>query len=244
MLQKLSAVPKGHIHPLSQTISQVNAIFHELGFTTVGGPEIEDTWHNFDALNVPPDHPARDMQDTFLIKNSEKILRTQTSAVQIRYMKKHTPPFRIIVPGETVFRNEATDMTHEAQFYQSEALVVDKGITLGHLKWTLEHVLSKLFEGAATVRLRPGYFPFVEPGVEADVRLTGEHVPEKLKDKWIEIVGSGMVHPEVLRAVNIDPEAWQGYAFAIGIDRATMLKHEIDDVRLSYTGDLRFVNQF
>ena len=240
----MNETPKGHIHPLSQTISQVNSIFHELGFTTVGGPEIEDEWHNFDALNVPPDHPARDMQDTFLLKNSDKILRTQTSAIQIRYMEENKPPFRIVVPGEKVFRNEATDMKHEAQFYQTEALVIDKGITLGHLKWTLEHALSKLFGSSVNIRLRPGYFPFVEPGVEIDVQLTGDNIPEKLKGNWIEIVGAGMVHPEVLRAVKIDPDEWQGYAFAIGIDRVAMLKYEIDDVRLSYTGDLRFVNQF
>lgn len=241
---------KGHIHPISSLIREANRIFLAMGFTFAEGPLLEDEWHNFDALNVPKDHPARDMQDTFFIKDEPgMVLRTHTSNVQIRYMEEQIkkgarPPYRVIVPGK-VFRNEATDMTHEAQFYQMEGLVVGEDITLAHLKGTLERFFKELFKGASVeVRFRPSYFPFVEPGVEVDMRLVGGHVPEKLRDKWIEMMGAGMVHPHVLQNAGVDPATYQGFAFGMGLDRLAMLRWSIDDVRLMHSADLRFVNQF
>lgn len=234
----------GHKHPLSHIITEVNAIFSELGFVFAEGPELEEIRYNFDLLNVPKDHPSRDMQDTFYIENKpEHVLRTHTSAVQVRYMENHQPPIRIIVPGK-VFRNEATDATHEAQFYQLEGLMVDKDVSLGHLKGTLEYFFSRFFGGKTEVRLRPSFFPFVEPGVEVDMRLTGDDAPEKLRGRWIEIMGAGMVHPNVLQSAGIDPTVYQAFAFGMGMDRLAMMKYGVDDVRLFYTGDLRVVNQF
>jgi phenylalanyl-tRNA synthetase alpha chain len=230
---------KGHIHPISQAISEINAIFSEMGFSFAEGPLIETEWYNFDALNVPRDHPARDAQDTFFVKGrDETVLRTHTSPVQIRYMESHEPPLRIIAPGR-VFRNEATDATHEAQFFQLEGLVVGEDITLAHLKGTLETFFSKFFGGERKVRFRPGYFPFVEPGVEVDML----HVSSR-GEKWLELMGAGMVHPNVLRAAKVDPETWQGFAFGVGIERLLAIKYEVEDVRLFHTGDLRFVHQF
>lgn len=221
-----------------------------MGFTFVEGPLLEDEWHNFDSLNVPKDHPARDMQDTFFIKNERgMVLRTHTSNVQIRYMeeqikKGNEPPYRIIVPGK-VFRNEATDMTHEAEFFQMEGLALGEDVTLAHLKGTLSRFFRELFKGAQVeVRFRPSFFPFVEPGVEVDMRLVGENVPEKLRDKWIEMMGAGMVHPQVLKNAGVDAEKYQGFAFGMGLDRLAMLRWEIDDIRLMHSADLRFVNQF
>ncbi len=238
---------RGHLHPITQTIREIYAVFCELGFEVALGPELEYEYYNFDALNIPADHPSRDMQDTFWIKeNPEKVslgehrelgrrlLTTQTSAVQIRYMETHKPPFRVFVPGK-VFRNEATDATHEAQFYQVEGLLVDKHVSLAQLVGTLEHALKKLFGEKSEMRFRPSYFPFVEPAIEGDL---------KWGDKWLEIVGAGLVHPNVLRAGALDPAEWQGFAFAFGIDRLVMLKHAIPDIRLLYGGDLRFINQF
>lgn len=241
-----SSNQSGHLHPLTQVIERIAAIFTSLGFAIADGPEIETEYYNFDALNIPADHPARDMQDTFVLRNSDKILRTQTSAIQIRYMEKHQPPFRIIVPGERVFRREATDVTHEAQFYQTEGLMVGKDVSLAHLKWTLLHVLQQLF-GEVKIRLRPSYFPFVEPAVEVDMSCV--HCKQNgcgvcKQSGWIEIMGAGMVHPIVLENCNIDPDAWRGFAFAIGIDRIVMLLYGIPDIRLLYNGDLRVVNQF
>ena len=254
-----------YIHPITGAIREIVSIFSEMGFSVAQGPEIEDEWHNFGALNVPEDHPARDMQDTFWLKPPAEgvrfarpaerssaglglpedglVMRTHTSPVQVRYMQEYEPPVRIIVPGK-VYRNESTDMTHEAQFYQVEGLAVDTDINLAHLKGTLEHFFEKFFGGDVDVRFRPSYFPFVEPGVEVDMRLTGEGVPEKLKDKWIEIMGAGMVHPHVLNSVGINPKKYQGFAFGVGVERLAMLKWGIDDVRLFHTGDLRFVHQF
>lgn len=230
---------KGHEHPISQAIAEMNSIFYEMGFSMADGPEIEDEWHNFDALNVPPDHPSRDMQDTFFIKGGEgKLLRTHTSPVQIRYMEKHNPPLRIIVPGRT-YRNEATDATHEAQFYQIEGLAIDTDITLGNLKWTLEIFLSKFFGKKVEMRFRPAYFPFVEPGVEVDIK----HVSSR-GEQWLELLGGGMVRPDVLISAGVNPNKYQGYAFGLGIERLLMIRHEIDDIRLFSSGDLRFVNQF
>lgn len=233
---------EGHMHPISQMIAEINSIFAELGFVFADGPERELISYNFDKLNFPSEHPARDMQDTFYIAGDrETVLRTHTSPVQVRYMESHEPPIRIIVPGK-VFRNEATDTTHEAQFFQLEGLVVDKDVSLAHLKGTLEFFFSRFFGGNVDVRLRPSFFPFVEPGVEVDMMLTGSE--SKLANRWIEIMGAGMVHPNVLTAANIDPDVYQGFAFGMGIDRLAVLKYGIDDIRTMYNGDLRFVTQF
>ncbi len=235
---------KGHIHPLSQIIRDMVRIFGELGFSYAEGPELESEYYNFDALNVPKDHPSRDMQDTFFIHDRPGyVLRTHTSPVQIRYMEKHGAPVRIIVPGK-VFRNEATDMTHEAQFYQIEGLMVGEGVSMAHLKGTLTYFFEQFFKGSVEIRFRPSFFPFTEPSVEVDMRLISPDAPERLRGKWIEMMGAGMVHPGVLKSGKIDPEKYSGFAFGMGIDRLALLYFGIDDVRLSYSGDLRFVNQF
>lgn len=238
-------IPTGHQHPITSMIAEINAIFAEIGFVFAEGPEAELEHYNFDKLNVPKDHPSRDMQDTFWFKGKDvsepMVLRTHTSPVQARYMEKHQPPIKIIVPGK-VFRNESTDATHEAQFYQLEGLCVDKGIHLGHLKGVLEYFFSKFFSGKTEVRFRPSFFPFVEPAVEVDMKLL--EGDSKLAGKWIEVMGAGMVHPNVLKGCNIDPTIYSGYAFGMGIDRLGVMKYGIEDVRDNYTGDLRFVNQF
>ena len=235
---------RGHLHPLSSMIAEINSIFSEIGFVFAEGPELEYVVYNFDKLNVPKDHPSRDMQDTFYIEGfDDRVMRTHTSPVQARFMESHTPPIRVIVPGK-VFRNEATDATHEAQFYQLEGLMIDKDVSLGHLKGTLEFFFARFFGGQVEVRLRPSFFPFVEPGLEVDMRLTGDSAPVKLRDRWIEIMGAGMVHPNVIREAGIDPAVYQGFAFGMGIDRLAVMKYGIDDVRLLYTGDLRVVSQF
>ncbi|MEN9920570.1 MAG: hypothetical protein RL538_463 [Candidatus Parcubacteria bacterium] len=238
-------VEKGHQHPITQMITEINNIFAEIGFVFAEGPEAETEVYNFDKLNVAKDHPSRDMQDTFWFKNKDvsepMVLRTHTSPVQARFMETHEPPIRMIVPGK-VFRNEATDATHEAQFYQLEGMYIDKGVHLGHLKGTLEHFFSRFFSGRTEVRFRPSFFPFVEPGVEVDMKLLdGE---SKLVGKWIEVMGAGMIHPNVLRNCGIDPEVYSGFAFGMGIDRLGIMRHGIEDVRDYYTGDLRFVTQF
>ena len=236
---------QGHRHPLSHMIAEINTIFSEIGFVFAEGPEAERERYNFDRLNVPKDHPSRDMQDTFWFKNSDvkepTVLRTHTSPVQARYMESHTPPIRVIVPGK-VFRNEATDATHEAQFYQLEGLYIDRGVHMGHLKGTIEYFFSKFFKGDVEVRFRPSFFPFVEPGVEVDMRLNSGN--SKLVGKWIEVMGAGMVHPNLLTWSNIDPTVYSGFAFGMGLDRLGFMKDEFDDVRSLYNGDLRFVNQF
>lgn len=246
--------PKGHSHLITQAIQEISDIFNSIGFSVVEGPEIETDHYNFEALNFPKDHPARDMQDTFFIKNDyisnkEKsqvssfkfqkdadklLLRTHTSPVQIRYMESHKPPMAIIVPGK-VFRNEATDATHEAQFFQFEGLYVDKNVSMAHLKGVLTHFFKKYFGEDAEIRFRPSFFPFVEPGVEVDM---------KWKGKWLEMMGAGLVHPNVLESAGVDPKKWQGFAFGGGIDRLLAVKYELDDIRHLYTGDLRFNNQF
>jgi phenylalanyl-tRNA synthetase alpha chain len=237
------------IHPMTAAINEIRTIFTEMGFTVGEGPELEEVKYNFDMLNFPPDHPARDMQDTFFVdKEKTLVLRTHTSNMQVRYMEEMTnagkkPPFRLVVPGK-VYRNEATDMTHEACFYQVEGLVVDTDTSLAHLKGTLAVFFEKFFGGTVEVRLRPSFFPFTEPSVEVDMRLTGEGAPEKLKDKWIEIMGAGMVHPNVLRASGVDPDVYRGFAFGGGIERLCMLKWGVDDVRYFHNGDMRLVSQF
>ncbi|MBP9711395.1 MAG: phenylalanine--tRNA ligase subunit alpha [Candidatus Pacebacteria bacterium] len=246
----MAETPRGHLHPISSLIREANAIFSKMGFTLAEGPLVETEWYNFDLLNVPKDHPARDMQDTFFIKDEPgMVMRTHTSNVQGRYMEEQIkkgiqPPYRVIVPGK-VFRNEATDMTHEAEFFQIEGLAVGKDVTLANLKGTLEQFFKELFKGASVeIRFRPSFFPFTEPSVEVDMRLVGSNVPEKLKDKWIEMMGAGMVHPNVLKNAGLDPAEYQGFAFGMGLDRLAMLRWGIDDVRLMHSADLRFINQF
>jgi len=245
-----TGVVRGHIHPISSLIREANRIFFDMGFTFASGPLVESEWYNFDALNVPKDHPARDMQDTFFMKGeSEMVLRTHTSPMQVRYMEAKMkdgilPPYRIIVPGK-VFRNEATDMTHEAEFFQIEGLAVGADISLANLKGTLDRFFRELFKGAnVETRFRPSFFPFTEPSVEVDMRLVGEKAPEKLRDRWIEMMGAGMVHPQVLKNAGVDPEKYRGFAFGMGLDRIVMMKYKIPDIRLFHSGDLRFLKQF
>jgi phenylalanyl-tRNA synthetase alpha chain len=232
-----------YVHPITDVIRTAVEVFTPLGFTVAQGPEIETEYYNFDALNVPKDHPAKDMQDTFWMPSGTDVLRTHTSNVQTRWMESHKPPIRIIVPGKC-YRNEATDMTHEAEFYQLEGLVVDEHVSLGNMSSVLEQFFGKLFGGAVEVRFRPSFFPFTEPSVEVDMRLSGNHVPEKLRDKWIEIMGAGMVHPNVLNNVGIDARRYKGFAFGGGLERLAMLKWSIDDIRHFESGDLRFLTQF
>jgi phenylalanyl-tRNA synthetase alpha chain len=247
--------PKGHIHPISQVIEDAVRIFAKMGFEIAQGPEIENEHYNFDALNIPKDHPARDMWDTFWLKpeSMKKLMRTHTSPVQIRFAESHEPPFRIIAPGKT-FRHEATDATHEAQFFQLEGLVIDKSISLAHLKGTLETFFKEFFEREVKVRLRPSYFPFVEPGVEVDMTCFKCGGSGKLPSKdgcnvckhtgWIEIMGAGLVHPVVMSNVGLHRDEWSGFAFGMGIDRLASLKYGVPDVRMFYTGDLRVIDQF
>lgn len=231
-------IPTGALHPLTLVTEEAVNILAKQGFSVALGPELEDEWHNFDALNVPKDHPARDMQDTFWVKDKPGfVMRTHTSPVQIRYMENHKPPFAIVVPGK-VFRNEATDATHEMQFYQLEGLVVGEGITVAHLKGTLLSFFRELFGEGTEIRLRPSFFPFVEPGFEVDVKIIKDG-----QDKWLEVCGAGMVHPNVLKNVKYDPEKVTGFAFGMGLDRLANVKYGITDVRLAYQGDLR-INQW
>ncbi len=226
---------KGHIHVINRITDDIVKVFKEMGFEVVLSNEIEDEYHNFDALNVPKDHPARDMQDTFwLATNPASLLRTQTSGTQIRYMESHKPPLKIVVPGK-VYRYEATDRTHEVQFHQIEGLVVGEGINLRHLKFALNSFIKKLYGDETEIRFRPGFFPFVEPGIEIDM---------KRKDgTWVEVLGAGMVHPNVLNNVGIDSKKYTGFAFGAGLDRLALIKYGIDDIRGLYNGDLRLVNQ-
>lgn len=235
-----NAGKKGHLHPISQVIQKVLRAFEPLGFEVAMGPELETEWYNFDALNIPKDHPARDMQDTFWTRDG-RVLRTHTSPVQVRYLEAHRDslPCRIIAPGK-VFRNEATDATHEAQFFQIEGLVVDKDVSLAHLKSTLTTMLRTLYGDDVEIRFRPSFFPFVEPGVEVDM----SYCTKSGETKWLEMGGAGLVHPNVLRSAGIDSDVWQGFAFGFGVDRLVMRERGIDDVRRMYGGDLRFINQF
>ena len=238
---------EGHIHPLTRTMDEIVRILTSLGFEVALGPEIELEHYNFDALNVPKDHPARDVQDTFWIKGvKETVLRTHTSPMQVRYMEAHKPPFSVVVPGK-VYRYEATDATHETQFHQVEGLVVGENITLAQLKWTLETFFKKLLGDDVVMRLRPSFFPFVEPGVEVDISCFlchGAGCSVCKHSGWIEVMGAGMVHPNVLLAGGVDPRKYSGFAFGMGVDRLVMIKYGIEDVRLLYAGDLRLVDQF
>ncbi len=238
----MSKEKKVLLHPLSASIREIVSIFIDLGFELAEGPEIEEVEYNFDRLNVPKDHPARDMQDTFYTKDG-RVLRTHTSSVQARFLQVHGAPVQIVVPGRT-YRNEATDATHEAQFNQFELLHIDEGLSLANLLYVIEEFSKRYFGVETEVRLRPSFFPFVEPGVEVDVRLTGESAPERLRGKWIEVLGAGMVHPNVLEAAGVDSEKYSGYALGGGVERFAMLKHGIDDIRLFNSADLRFLEQF
>jgi phenylalanyl-tRNA synthetase alpha chain len=240
----------GTVHPVSQVMDELAEIFADLGFAVATGPEIEDDWHNFTALNIPESHPARAMHDTFYFPESEDgerkmLLRTHTSPVQIRTMVSQKPPIRIIAPGRT-YRSDS-DATHTPMFHQVEGLVIDKGITLGHLKWTLETFLKAFFERDDIVlRLRPSYFPFTEPSAEVDVGYTMEKGKRVIggSEGWMEVLGSGMVHPRVIAACGLDPDEWQGFAFGCGIDRLAMLKYGMDDLRAFFDGDLRWLKHY
>ncbi|RUN77376.1 phenylalanine--tRNA ligase subunit alpha [Sphingomonas sp. TF3] len=243
------AAPQGSVHPVSQVLDEMAEIFADLGFAVATGPEIEDQWHNFTALNMPESHPARAMHDTFYLKAGEgeeaKVLRTHTSPVQIRTMMGQEPPIRIIAPGR-VYRSD-WDATHTPMFHQIEGLVIDKGITLGHLKWTLETFLKAFFERDDIVlRLRPSYFPFTEPSAEVDVGWTMEKGRRVLggSEGWMELLGSGMVHPKVIAACGLDPNEWQGFAFGVGVDRLAMLKYGMDDLRPFFEGDARWLKHY
>lgn len=236
---------KGHRHPLDMVQREMEEIFIGMGFDVVDGPEIEYDYYNFEALNTPKDHPARDTQDTFYI-NPNVLLRTQTSPVQARIMEKTQPPIRIISPGR-VYRSDAVDATHSPMFHQVEGLVVDKGITLGDLKGTLELFVQNMFGENVKIRFRPHHFPFTEPSAEVDVSCFvcgGEGCRLCKGEGWIEILGAGMVHPNVLTMCGIDPEIYSGFAFGMGIERIVMTKYNIDDMRYLYENDVRFLSQF
>lgn len=236
---------KGGLHPLTKVLRELEDIFIGMGFSIAEGPEVEYDYYNFEALNLPKDHPARDTQDTFYISDNI-VLRTQTSPMQIRTMEKQRPPIRVIAPGK-VFRSDSVDATHSPVFHQIEGLVVDKGITMGDLKGTLELVVKKLYGEDAKIRFRPHHFPFTEPSAEVDVSCfvcKGEGCRVCKGEGWIEILGAGMVHPQVLRNCNIDPEVYSGFAFGIGLERLVMRSYDIDDLRLFFENDVRFLKQF
>jgi phenylalanyl-tRNA synthetase alpha chain len=243
--------PRGTIHPVSQVMDELAEIFADMGFAVAEGPEIEDDWHNFTALNIPETHPARAMHDTFyfpddMARDGQKmVLRTHTSPVQIRTMTSQEPPIRIIAPGR-VYRSDS-DATHTPMFHQIEGLVIDKGIHLGHLKWTLETFLKAFFEREDVVlRLRPSYFPFTEPSVEVDVGysvINGKRVIGG-SEGWMEVLGSGMVHRKVIEACGLDPDVWQGFAFGTGVDRLAMLKYGMDDLRAFFDVDNRWLQHY
>ncbi|MCF7846311.1 MAG: phenylalanine--tRNA ligase subunit alpha [Candidatus Peribacteraceae bacterium] len=239
--------PRGTLHPLTQFVREAEKVFERMGFAVATGPQIEDDFHNFEALNIPADHPARDSQDTLFLENSDgKLLRTQTSSVQIRWMKDREPPFRIVAPGR-VFRKDDFDASHSPMFHQLEGLVVDEDISLANMKAVMEEAVRQLINPEAKFRFRTSYFPFVEPGLEMDMSCTicgGKGCPVCKKTGWIEIVGCGLVHPNVLKNVDVDPDKWSGFAFGFGLDRMVMLRHEIKDLRLLFENDLRFLRQF
>ena len=240
---------RGSVHPVSQVMDELTEIFADLGFAVAEGPEIEDDWHNFGALNIPETHPARAMQDTFYIAGADgetpRVLRTHTSPVQIRTMMSGKPPFRIIAPGR-VYRSDS-DATHTPMFHQVEGLVIDRNITMAHLKWTLETFLKAFFERDDVVlRLRPSYFPFTEPSAEVDVGWSMEKGRRVVggSEGWMEVLGSGMVHPRVIANCGLDPDEWQGFAFGTGVDRLAMLKYGMDDLRAFFDGDLRWLKHY
>ena len=239
-------LPPGHMHPITRTILEVTQIFVEMGFSVVQGREIETDYYNFQALNIPADHPARDMQDTFWVEPGQILLRTHTSPMQVRTMKQTHPPVRVIVPGK-VYRNEAIDATHEAMFHQIEGLLVDEYCTMADLKGCLERFAHELFGPERRLRFRGSYFPFTEPSAEVDISCglcNGEGCRSCKYSGWLEILGAGMVHPKLLREVGYDPKQYRGFAFGIGVERIAMLKYGIGEIRLFSGNDLRFLRQF
>ncbi|HQJ40554.1 MAG TPA: phenylalanine--tRNA ligase subunit alpha [Exilispira sp.] len=235
----------GHLSPISIFNNKIQDIFLSLGFTIADGPQVENEYFNFTALNIPETHPARDMQDTFWMTNG-LLLRTHTSCIQARMIQKLKPPFRLIAPGR-VFRNEATDASHENTFYQIEGFMVDKNISVANLIYFMKLLLSEIFEKEITIRLRPGYFPFVEPGFELDIQCLichGKGCPVCKQVGWVELVPCGLVHPEVLKEGGVNPDVYSGFAFGLGLNRLAMMKLSIDDIRWFESGDLRFANQF
>jgi phenylalanyl-tRNA synthetase alpha chain len=235
----------GHLHPLTLARREVEEIFENMGFSIIEGPEMEKEWYNFDALNIPKDHPARDQWDTFYLKNG-LLLRTHTSPVQIRYMEKNNPPLRIIVPGP-VFRHEATDISHEFELMQVEGLMVDKKVSVANFKAVIDEFFRRFFKKDVKSRLRQDFFPFTEPSFDVSISCVvcgGKGCPTCKKSGWVELAGAGMVHPNVFKNSGLIPKDWQGWAFGFGLERLVMMKYKINDVRLFRSGDLRFLNQF
>ena len=235
----------GKLHPLTKVMNNIKDTFIGMGFEIADGPEVEYDYYNFEALNIPKDHPARDTQDTFYVTDNI-VLRTQTSGMQVRVMEKQKPPIRIIAPGK-VYRSDAVDATHSPVFHQIEGLVVDKGVTMADLKGTLEMFIHRLYGDETKVRFRPHHFPFTEPSAELDIscfRCGGKGCPMCKGEGWIEILGCGMVHPKVLANCGIDPEVYSGFAFGVGLERIAMGRYDINDLRLFFENDLRFLDQF
>jgi phenylalanyl-tRNA synthetase alpha chain len=235
----------GALHPITQIQTEIEDLFLSLGFAVLDGPEVETEYRNFDALNIPPDHPARDMQDTFWLVDGN-LLRTHTSPVQVRGMETLKPPLRMIAPGR-LFRNEEVDASHEHTFYQVEGMMIDREVSVAHLVYFMKILLAHIFRREVTVRLRPGFFPFVEPGFELDIHCLicgGTGCAVCKQSGWLELLGCGLVHPNVLRMSGIDPEEWNGFAFGLGLTRLAMMRYGIDDIRLFQSGDLRFLRQF
>jgi phenylalanyl-tRNA synthetase alpha chain len=238
-------VRPGSLHPVTQLQWEIEDLFTSLGFAVLDGPEVETEEHNFDALNIPPTHPARDMQDTFWLSGGH-LLRTHTSPVQVRGMRRLGPPFRMIAPGR-VFRNEEVDASHEHTFYQLEGMMVDRNVSVANLIYFMKTLLSEIFLRDVKVRLRPGFFPFVEPGFELDIQCLicgGPGCAVCKQSGWVELLPCGLVHPNVLRMSNIDPDEWSGFAFGLGLTRLVMMRYGIDDIRQLQGGDLRFLKQF
>ncbi|MEK9156495.1 MAG: phenylalanine--tRNA ligase subunit alpha [Patescibacteria group bacterium] len=223
----------GSLHPETIFLRQMIAIFNDLGFSVFESPEADSEWYNFDAVNVPKDHPSRDVQDTFWLKDG-RVLRTHTSNGQVRYGEMHKPPLKIVIPGRC-YRNEATDARHENTFTQLEGLYIDKDVRVGHLFWTIRHFLKKMYGDSIEVRFRPHHYPFVEPGMDIDIKYQGQ---------WLEVLGSGMVHPKVMDNMRVDSGQYSGFAFGLGVTRLVMLKYGIGDIRQFNSGDLRFLRQF
>src|SRR5579864_2756647 len=235
----------GSLHPITQLQMEIEDLFVSLGFMVLDGPEVETEYHNFDALNIPPEHPARDAQDTFWLTDGN-VLRTHTSPVQVRGMERYAPPLRMIAPGRA-FRNESIDASHEHTFYQVEGMMIDRDVSVAHLIYFMKTLLGEVFHREVTVRLRPGFFPFVEPGFELDIRCLicgGSGCPVCKQSGWVELLPCGLVNPNVLRMSGIDPEQWNGFAFGLGLTRLAMMRYGIDDIRLLQSGDLRFLQQF
>jgi len=244
-------IRQGHLHPLTLILNDIINSFQKMGFSIIEGPEIETEYYNFDALNIPAEHPAREMWDTLWVKSdvknqkSKMLLRTHTSPMQIRFMETNQPPFRIIVPGKC-FRYEATDASHEIQFHQVEGLMVGEDISLSNFKAIIEEVVKDIFKQKVLVRFRPSYFPFVSPGVEVDIKIKSKTQRKKSigEDKWLEIMGAGMVHSDLFKRVGYATNRWQGFAFGLGVERIAMIKYHINDIRLFFSPDIRFLEQF